>query len=102
MRPVNNDRWEATFTVEQIGEYRYTIEGWVDHFASWHRDLKKRVEAGQNIAVDLLTGAELVAEAAARAGGNDRAALVDWAATAARGQPRGDVSRSTRSIRWPR
>ena len=57
MRALHNDRWEASFMVDEIGHYHYTVEGWVDHFASWHRDLKKRVEAGQNIAIDLLIGA---------------------------------------------
>ena len=80
MRALHNDRWEAEFTVDEIGYYHYTVEGWVDHFASWHRDLKKRVEAGQNIAADLLIGAQLVAQAAPRAGGKDGTALAGWAA----------------------
>ncbi len=89
MQALHNDRWEAVLNLEQIGEYRYTIQGWVDSFASWHRDLKKRVEAGQNIAIDLLTGAELVDQAATRAGGHDGAVLVDWAAKLREASPSG-------------
>ena len=28
---VGNDRWSGEFTVEEIGIYEYTIEGWVNH-----------------------------------------------------------------------
>ncbi len=102
MQALHNDRWEATFTVEQIGQYRYTVEGWVDHFASWHRDLKKRVEAGQNIAIDLLVGAELVARAAARAAGKDATALAAWAAGLREASPIGQLCHRRGSSRWPR
>src|SRR6476469_3096086 len=37
MLPLGNDRWQAAFSVEALGRYEYTVEGWVDHFASWRR-----------------------------------------------------------------
>lgn len=55
-----NDRWRAEFRVRQLGRYLFTIEAWVDHFASWRRDLLKKIEAGQAAAVDLLVGAQLI------------------------------------------
>ena len=67
MEPLGNDRWRASFTPTDLGRYRYTVQGWVNHFKSWSRDLKKRVEAGQEVSVDLLIGAELVEEAQKRA-----------------------------------
>nr|MDQ3554413.1 DUF3416 domain-containing protein [Chloroflexota bacterium] len=69
MRPHvhGNDRWVGGFTVERPGRYLYTVQGQVDRFRSWARDLRRRVEAGQDLAVDLLIGAELVAAAATRA-----------------------------------
>lgn len=42
MLPSENDRWQAVFEVTDIGSYEYTIEGWVDHFKSWQRDLGKK------------------------------------------------------------
>ncbi|MDQ3449066.1 MAG: alpha-1,4-glucan--maltose-1-phosphate maltosyltransferase [Chloroflexota bacterium] len=69
-----NDRWAGSFTVGRPGRYLYTVEGWVDRFRSWARDLRRRVEAGQDLAVDLQIGAELVAAAEARAGGRTAAA----------------------------
>ena len=66
-----NDRWRATFAVHDIGRYFYTIRGWVDRYQTWRHDLAKRVAAGSIVTVDLLIGAELVAEAADRANGAD-------------------------------
>jgi starch synthase (maltosyl-transferring) len=84
MAHVDNDRWRGEFTVREIGRHAYTVAAWVDHFGTWRRDLRKRVEAGQDVAVDLLIGAELVEQAAERAGevaaGGDAARLGDIAA----------------------
>jgi starch synthase (maltosyl-transferring) len=60
MRIVENDRWEGTFTVEALGRYEYTIEGWVDRFASWRHELSKKVGAGQDVSAELLEGAAIV------------------------------------------
>ncbi len=75
MEPLANDRWRGQFTVDTLGRYRYTVIGWMDRFATWEHQLHKRVEAGQDVAVDLLIGAELVAEAAAQAPAPEAAAL---------------------------
>ncbi|MGH9241722.1 MAG: maltotransferase domain-containing protein, partial [Vicinamibacterales bacterium] len=29
---LGDDRWGATFTVTELGEYEYTVEGWIDRF----------------------------------------------------------------------
>jgi len=62
-----NDRWQAQLKVNRLGRWEYTIEAWIDDFASWQRDLEKRVNAAQDVAVDLLIGLNLVEEAAKRA-----------------------------------
>jgi starch synthase (maltosyl-transferring) len=80
MAELGNDRWRAEFAVEQIGRHQYTIRASLDHFATWQRDLRKRVEAGQDVAVDLLIGARLVEEAAGRASGRERTWLKSRAA----------------------
>jgi len=72
MSPLTNDRWEAGFTPDAIGIHHYTIEGWVDHFATWRGDLRKWAAAGQDLAVDLLIGARLVEETLAGVQGADR------------------------------
>ncbi|MGB7134216.1 MAG: alpha-1,4-glucan--maltose-1-phosphate maltosyltransferase [Acidobacteriaceae bacterium] len=79
MRPLGNDRWRAEFPVSRMGEYLYTIAGWIDHFDTWRSDLEKRIAAGQNIAVDLLNGAVLVEQAAERAPRDEASDLRRWA-----------------------
>jgi len=79
MRRLGNDRWRGSFQAGSIGRYRYTIEGWVDHFRTWQSDLIKRLGAGQDVKVELLRGAEFAEEAAARASGEDAQRLADLA-----------------------
>jgi starch synthase (maltosyl-transferring) len=71
MEALGNDRWRGAFTVQEPGIYQYTVQGWVDQFKTWSRDLAKRVQAGQDVTVDLLIGAELVEKAARQASGMD-------------------------------
>ncbi|MGH7980384.1 MAG: maltotransferase domain-containing protein, partial [Limisphaerales bacterium] len=52
---------------------------WADHFQSWRRDLKKRLDARQAVPVDLLAGADLIEAAATRAHDVDASQLQDWA-----------------------
>ncbi|HKO58589.1 MAG TPA: alpha-1,4-glucan--maltose-1-phosphate maltosyltransferase [Thermoanaerobaculia bacterium] len=74
--PLVNDRWRAEITVEQLGFHWFTIEAWVDHFLTWHRDLSKRVAAGQaDLDVQLAIGLELIRAAAKNAGARDRRKL---------------------------
>src|SRR5438105_5719865 len=67
MEFVENDRWRGRFTVSEVGAYRFTVRGWVDHFASWRRDVEKKIDAGTDEPADLLIGAEIVERAAKRA-----------------------------------
>src|SRR5215831_19750878 len=79
MRPLVNDRWRGEFHVGQPGRHVYTLEGWVDSFHTWVRDLVRRLEAGQDVTVDLRIGARLVVDAAARAAGADATRLRELA-----------------------
>jgi starch synthase (maltosyl-transferring) len=86
MSPLVNDRWSATFTVSQPGWHEYTLQAWIDRFATWRRDLVKRVDAGQDVHSDLLEGAELVRQTAKRVGGTDADWLCGQAAIIERGE----------------
>ncbi len=80
MDPLVNDRWRATFPVSELGRHLYTIEGWVDRFKTWRRDLFKRVQAQQDIGVELLVGAQMLEDASQRAErGDDAERLAGWA-----------------------
>ncbi len=88
MTALGNDRWQARFTVSSLGRYTFTVRAWVDHFKTWRRDLKKRLQAGQDVGVELLVGLDLVAQAGKRAEGADadklRAAVKGFSAAALR------------------
>jgi starch synthase (maltosyl-transferring) len=71
----DNDRWVARFRPDRVGRWRYTIEGWTDQFASWCVDVVKKRDAGQDIALELIEGIELVAAAAAHASTEDAVRL---------------------------
>ncbi len=72
LTPLTNDLWSATFTVDQLGEWSYTIEAWIDHFDTWCADLHKRLTAqtngdepgtsteSQDIPLALRTGAQML------------------------------------------
>ena len=75
MESLDNDRWRATFEVTEIGAYLYTLQAWVDRFGSWRQGLAKKLQAGQDVAIDLLIGAGLVEETANRAPAADKKRL---------------------------
>lgn len=81
MVPEVNDRWHGSFTVLELGRYEYTLQSWIDHFASWQSGFIKKVDAGQDISVDILIGAKLVEYAAGRAAKDDALKLEKYAAS---------------------
>src|SRR5687767_1336369 len=80
MMPLVNDRWSASFKVDELGRYQYTVVGWHDPFKTWRRDLEKRIEADQDIRIDLQIGANLVEQTATISPGKDAARLRRFAA----------------------
>ena len=81
MQPLVNDRWRGAFIVKEIGNYDYTLQAWVDRFKSWRQGFVKKVEAGQDVALDLLAGSRLIEEAAKSAAGDDHKLLTRFAAS---------------------
>ncbi|MGA0560713.1 alpha-1,4-glucan--maltose-1-phosphate maltosyltransferase [Larkinella sp. VNQ87] len=76
---IVNDRWGASFPIEKEGQYRYTLEGWVDHIASWQHEIALKVAAGQRVTSELMAGAVFADGMAQRAGGDDKSTL-EWVA----------------------
>jgi len=74
-----NDRFRASFLPERLGHYEFTLEAWVERYATWLSDLKKRLSADQDLSVELLVGSAYVAAAADRASGEDAGELRDYA-----------------------
>jgi starch synthase (maltosyl-transferring) len=92
MEPLGNDRWSATFRVGEPGHYQFTVCGWVDEARTWRRDLGKRLEAAQDVVLDLEAGAQLAEAASKRVRGADADALRGWAERLRRRDGLDDVS----------
>jgi len=92
LKPLTNDLWSATFTVDQLGDWHYTVEAWIDHFDTWCADLRKRLAAqpdaekpgfsteSQDIPLALRTGVLLLEQTALRAKNPDGKLLAETAA----------------------
>ena len=90
MTELGNDLWTASFPIDKLGRWSYTVQGWIDHFDTWASDLKKRLAAqptaanpslpSQDIPLALRSGAILLGEAATRALDPDASQLIAAAA----------------------
>jgi starch synthase (maltosyl-transferring) len=81
VEPLVNDRWRGSFVVAELGRYHYTILAWVDMFKSWRRGLARKFQAGQEVPVELLVGAQLITEASQRAPEAEGKMMGEWAST---------------------
>jgi starch synthase (maltosyl-transferring) len=60
LEPTGNDRWHGSFEVAELGRWQYAITAWIDRWASWQWELKRKLEAGQkDLSSELLEGAAL-------------------------------------------
>jgi starch synthase (maltosyl-transferring) len=58
------DRWFASIPLDRIGRWLFTVEAWPDPWSTWRAELRKRVEARQDVRSELLEGAGLLRRAA--------------------------------------
>jgi starch synthase (maltosyl-transferring) len=79
MNHLGNDCWAGSFVVPAQGQYRYTIEAWVDNIASWQHEIELKLGAGQRLTSELLAGAVLVEGMGHRAAGGPNANATDAA-----------------------
>lgn len=69
LEQLEPDRWRASFTPDVIGAWQYTVAAWIDGYASWAQGLRRKLEAGQDVELELRAGAEMIEAAAHRAAG---------------------------------
>jgi len=79
MRPLGNDRWRGEFPADRRGTTRFVVRATIDAFGTWLHAARAKAGAGQDLTVELLVGAQLLDEAAARAKGKDRKRLTQRA-----------------------
>ena len=62
MEPIGNDRWHGSFRVDDLGRWQFAVTAWVDRWASWLWELRRKLEAGQkDLSSELVEGAVLAA-----------------------------------------
>jgi starch synthase (maltosyl-transferring) len=77
MAELGNDRWRGGFPLERLGRYVFAVEGWLDVYAGFRRDYRKKRDAGVAQKVDVQEGHEFVKAACRRSKGDLKAALKD-------------------------
>jgi starch synthase (maltosyl-transferring) len=75
MLPIGNDRWRAEFDLARIGRYRFFVSAWLDTYGSFVRDLSRKRDAGQDLALDAQEGIGLLRDRRPHAVGAVQAAL---------------------------
>ena len=75
MRPIENDRWRGEVPLAAPGDYIFCIEAWVDEYASFTRDLRKKRAAGRDVALETVEGRLLIERARNGQRGLKRGAL---------------------------
>ncbi|KAA2214882.1 maltotransferase domain-containing protein [Teichococcus oryzae] len=60
MRFTVNDVYAASFVPERIGRHLYCIEAWVDHFEAFRDEIRKKFDAGVEIALERIEGTNLM------------------------------------------
>jgi starch synthase (maltosyl-transferring) len=73
------DRWTATFVPLTRGIHQFRIVAWIDHVDTWQAATRAKLEAGLDVASELLEGVALLEAAAARVPKKDRGPLLDAA-----------------------
>ena len=47
LEPVGNDGWQGSFEPSELGRWQYSIEAWVDRYATMLDELDRKLAAGQ-------------------------------------------------------
>ncbi len=55
-----NDIWVGELTCDDLGAHEVLIEAWTDAFATWRKELRLKVGAGQDVTTELEEGARIL------------------------------------------
>ena len=70
MAELGNNGWQGQFRVKKQGRYTFCIEAWIDQYASFCYELKKKHEACMSVSLELQEGRLHVQQAAERSEGH--------------------------------
>ncbi|GAA0872225.1 alpha-1,4-glucan--maltose-1-phosphate maltosyltransferase [Gangjinia marincola] len=79
MHPLENDAWQAEFSLDKQGYYTYNVEGWVDYALNWLHGTRRKLEDNQHVRSELLEGSEYLKAVAKLAKGDDASYLTKTA-----------------------
>ena len=115
MAHVGNDRWSANVVFPKNGPAQYAVLAWRDVWGLWSRDTGKKIEAGQNVSVELQEALQLLDQTkaprgeakalramieAAKAGHTDTLLSAETSAFMAANGPRANITRSMTVPVW--
>ena len=78
MPHAENDEYTGRFQVAEVGRYLYRVRAWINRFATWQDQFRRRVEGGESqaeIESELKVGVSLLQAAAEEAPDDDRELL---------------------------
>jgi starch synthase (maltosyl-transferring) len=91
------DRLVGSFVADRLGRWTFTVDAWTERWQSWVFEIKKFLAARVDVSMELLEGALLLDEAAARASGSERTAL-RHAASRLRDESLADADRANAAL----
>jgi starch synthase (maltosyl-transferring) len=74
---ISGVRWAGGFSVETTGRWEYTFEAWTDRWATYHDELRRKVEANldEDLSGEISEGVVLLKAALERAEGDGRGSI---------------------------
>lgn len=57
---VGDDRWEGLLVADQLGRHEFIIEAWTDWYQTWRHAVTTKLDAGQDIELEIEEGAQLL------------------------------------------
>src|SRR3954464_1386697 len=74
---ISGVRWAGEFTVETTGRWHFTFEAWTDRWATYHDELRRKVEAklGEDLSGESSEGVVPLLPALGRADGEGRGSI---------------------------
>jgi starch synthase (maltosyl-transferring) len=63
MTKGQNDRWAASVRPDRVGLYQFAVEGWWDQWGTFTHDLHAKLEADQDVTLEIEEGRQLIAAA---------------------------------------
>ena len=73
-----NDRWYANLELKEEGTYEYTVEAWVDYALTWQHNVRRKVESGVEIKVELKDFLPIATQLSHKAKGKDKKWIEDF------------------------